>query len=244
MQTQTARALARKLLVSIGEEIVVGEAAGSIRLDLPDTSKVVVVVVPQPGRLPVAWGTPVKDAAVTRLDRRLHQLIQQGKIATNPIKKDTDPVIGPGFRKYIFTAMNIGLELTIVPQELYGVTLARLTGDAKFWQGCASSFDKGGLLRPGWKIAKGALVNDVLTSVSCPTEQAFFAALDIAEVPAPHTRTVETVRRLHREVRKARNLGEETGRAAGSIYTVDAEVDAGGKGRVGSARARTSWDDA
>lgn len=242
MQTKTARSLGTKFLAAIASEIVCGEIVGKIRRGEDSTDKIAIVVVPEPGHVPIQWGVLKADAPLTRLDQRLLQLRSDGKIVVDPVKKNTDPVIGPRFRKYIFRQMNIGLELTIVPQSQYGYTVAYNTGDAKFWATVTASQAKGGLMPEGWRFKNWGLYNATLDSVSCPTEQDFFRSLGIEVVPQPANRNVNTARDLCKQIRKDRGIVEQA-QGSGSVYTIDAEVDAGGKGRVGGSAIRTSWED-
>lgn len=240
MNSKAARALARRFMHEIRDVIVQGEICGALRRDEPDCKKIVCVVTPAPGNPLVRWGTPVKDLPATKLDQKLMSLREAGKIAPNPL----DKAMGPKEKHFIFAAMNIPLELFVANRDKYGLVVAMQTGDARFWRQAITKFAKGGLMPDDAQLWGGAIDSDTLGSVSCPTEAAFFRFLGFGFVPEPRDRNLILAQEMHRQLKvKERESGK--GRQSdegGSVYTHDAEMDAGGKGRAGKSGDRVSWE--
>lgn len=172
----------------VAESLVVGlsygcdrvEIAGSLRRQKPLIGDIEIVALPS---FDVdLFGEPRPTSA--KLDDCLRGLLADGVLAWDEVVSRN----GDRYKRFLVPELaGMALDLFLAQPDNFGNVLAIRTGSAEFSAKLMTPRGQGGLMPRGMRQRDGFLW-DGDRRVSCPTEEAFFAALGVSEVPHPARR--------------------------------------------------------
>lgn len=167
------------------------EIAGSLRRQKPDIGDIEIVA------LPVydldLFGETLTTSA--ELSGALRVMLACGILAWDEVVSRN----GDRYKRFVVPKLGgMALDLFLAQQDNFGNVLAIRTGSADFSARLMTQRSQGGLMPQGMRQRDGFLWQDD-RRLSCPTEEAFFAALGVSAVPAPEERDeacIDTLRKL------------------------------------------------
>lgn len=179
-----AEALARQVVIMLGDDCHRIEVAGSIRRRRPDVGDVEIVCVPRLEPVAVGlFGDPGEP--LNALDATCRDLLAEGSLEHRP-DVNGRPAFGPRFKRLRYDGIALDLFSVLEPAQ-WGVILAIRTGPAEFSQRLVTTRSKGGFL-PNWlKVRDGAIWSGD-EPIATPEERDVFALLGLDWIP-PERRT-------------------------------------------------------
>jgi DNA polymerase/3'-5' exonuclease PolX len=196
----TAEALAREvcaLLAPACEEIAI---VGSIRRRKAEVKDIEILARPKPPR-PV-FGEP--RSAGTQLEALVGKLIDQRALSWRGVGRERKD--GSKWKTLSLPRMGgVPIDLFIAHPSgaNWGNLLAIRTGDWEWSRQLVTSRHDGGLMPPTLVHREGYLRHRADNAlIRCRTEDSFFAALGIRDIPDPAARTLATARRLAAQLKR------------------------------------------
>ena len=178
-----AQAIAERLVYLLAPACNCIDIAGSVRRRKPEPKDLEIVYLPIIDHIPVdLFGA---TAPHPRTDATIAQLVYDHILRLDDQVRRN----GPKYKRLIYCATGMVVELFAATPQNYGLILALRTGPALFSRGCVTSECIGGAMPLGMVMRDGQLWRQG-QQLDIPTEESFFAALNLPCWP-PEQRTPE-----------------------------------------------------
>jgi DNA polymerase/3'-5' exonuclease PolX len=174
LDIKVAQRLAQRIKSELSSACEAIEIVGSVRRGKPQVGDLELLAIPRFGEAPRdLFGRPTEQPP-DRLDQKLRQLLQKGRLRTGPR-------YGPQWKSLeVARWPGLMLELYSCDRENWGVQMAIRTGPAEFSKALVTAREWGGYLPAGHQITGGFRLHRHGELVPCETEADFFEAMGMA----------------------------------------------------------------
>jgi DNA polymerase/3'-5' exonuclease PolX len=194
MDHARAERLARNIAMSLSPACDRIQVAGSVRRGKVEVKDIEIVAIPLFEPTLNLFGEEAN--LVSKLNSLLVVLIQEGRLAWDmEVRRN-----GDRHKRLKIPRYDMVLDLFIANKDNWGNILTIRTGDHEFSKILMTSRQQGGCMPWTLRQEKGYLWRGE-SIVSCQSEEAYFAALGIEEIPEPKTRNREMAQVLSRKLR-------------------------------------------
>lgn len=202
MKLLSAQPIANEIIQALRPQCSEIHAAGSVRRRASNVKDVEIVYISHTSsqQMPL-FNSVTQPTAHTPAQTYFHannaiaKLIDEGVLVKDTVVKRW----GSKYKRCIHCASGIVIELFRATVRNWGYIFALRTGPEDFNKILVTSRSQGGALPPHITLQGGYVWNtEGLTLIPTPTEQAFFAILDLPVIP-PHERTVERLKHCIQE---------------------------------------------
>lgn len=182
-----------ELLRPACEEIRV---AGSIRRQKEEVKDVELVALPLFEPAPSLFGDMAGEK-LSALEGRIATLLEEGRVFFDPKLRRN----GEKYKRLVYYWQHGGVktafkvDLFIADSQNFGNTLAIRTGDSDFSKALVTLRKYGGLM-PSYLKQTGGYLMRGSSIMACRTEESYFSALGVLDVPEPEHRTAALAARL------------------------------------------------
>jgi DNA polymerase/3'-5' exonuclease PolX len=195
MHLDDAREVAGRIVTLLAPACAEIVVAGSIRRERPDVRDIELVARSLPGAPRPTFGD--RTPAPSHLEACIITALVDKALRLDPGNRKN----GPKYKRFL-DASGIGVDLFIADEQNWGNVLTIRTGDSDFSHRLVTQRGFGGCMPEDLRQDGGYLWRYAghegleRERIPCPTEESFFAALGIAEIPEPPTRDAGLARRL------------------------------------------------